>query len=357
MRIPQIGCGCSIFLDFINGGDELSISGGILPCFSLLVLLMRRVLLLFAVVFALLPLAYAQETTPLGKLPIAQLQKLADTGDPAAQNEMGIRYRLGIGVEKDPAKAIPWFLKAAKQGFAKAYFNLGASYYNGDGVPVNDWNSCVWFMLAADAGDARGQEAVDRVRHEESPGRFKQCEEYAASAYLRGDLVPKDYGKAMARLTKAADAGSGFACANIAHMHAQGLGVPQDNEQALGWLKRAADLKFGPAMFELGRASELGQGVPQSFAAARKMYEKAAELGSSEAIVALGAMYAEGRGVKGDDRKALMYFIAAAYLGDVEGKRRADELATKMSPKQVASSQQAARTWVSQVRPLSLTPP
>ena len=68
-----------------------------------------------------------------------------------------MRYRVGDDVDKDPAKAVPWFLRAAKQGYAKAYFNLGAAYYNGDGVAVNDQDACVWFSLSADAGDQRGE--------------------------------------------------------------------------------------------------------------------------------------------------------------------------------------------------------
>ena len=135
--------------------------------------------------FMCLPtLLFAQSSTPVVRLPIADLQKQAQAGDPAAQNELGLRYRLGTDVEKDPAKAIPWFLKAARQGYAKAYFNLGAAYYNGDGVNVNDQDSCVWFMLAADAGDPRGQEAVDRMRRETPPRMVTECVVLTASVLL-----------------------------------------------------------------------------------------------------------------------------------------------------------------------------
>jgi len=339
--------------------DAVRFSGGILRCsVQQRFAFMRKVFCLLALAAAMVFLpsaANAQETSAVTKLPLAELQKLADAGDPAAQNELGIRYRLGSDVEKDPAKAIPWYLKAAKQGFAKAFFNLGAAYYNGDGVAVNDSDSCVWFMLAADAGDPRGQEAVDRVRHEGPPSRFTDYEVYTASAYLRGELVAKDYGKAMKWLTDSANAGSGFAAANLAHMYDKGFGVPQDKEQGFKWLRRAAELKFAPAMYELGRASELGQGTPQSLPAAKKLYEQAAALGSPEALVALGAMYAEGRSVKGDGRKALIYFIAASYLGDPEGRRRADELAAGMSSKQVAAAQEEAKRVAVALKPLGLT--
>jgi hypothetical protein len=46
--------------------------------------------------------APAQSSTPVGKLPIAQLQQLAESGDPAAENELGVRYQLGFDVERNP---------------------------------------------------------------------------------------------------------------------------------------------------------------------------------------------------------------------------------------------------------------
>src|SRR5690242_16641150 len=78
-----------------------------------------------AISFVLVASLVAQESKPVAKLPIAQLQTLAQSGHAAAQNELGIRYRLGDDVDKDPAQAVRWFFKAAKQGYAKAYFNLG----------------------------------------------------------------------------------------------------------------------------------------------------------------------------------------------------------------------------------------
>ncbi len=295
----------------------------------------------------------AQETTPVGKLPIAQLQKLAETGDPAAQNELGVRYRMGTDVEKDPAKAVSWYLKAARQGYATAYFNLGAAYYNGDGVPANDQDSCVWFILAADAGDQRGQEALARTRQEMSKSRMTRCGVLAATAYLTGDLVRQDYAKAMQWYQNAAAAGDGLACERIAYLHNRGLGVAADKQQGFDWLKRSADLGYAPAIYELGREYELGEAIqkdPQQatklYSKAKKLYEEAASQGEPEGLLALGNMYAEGHGVKPDRRKALMYYIVAANCGSRQAQIQADEVAAQMTPKQVASAKQDAGRFV-----------
>jgi TPR repeat protein len=299
----------------------------------------------------------AQNATSVGNLPLPELQKLANRGDPAAQNELGLRYRLGSDVEKDPAKAIPWFLKAARQGYAKAYFNLGAAYYNGDGVPRNDQDSCVWFILSADAGDPRGQEAVERTRQEESPRRLMECEVTTGTAYVTGDVIKTDYDKAMKWYLKAANAGDGIACEKIAYLYDRGLGVPQDKKQSFDWLKRSADLGYAVAIFELGRAYEIGDGVRQDVPKAKKLYEQASAYGQPEALIALGTMYAEGHGAKLDREKALTYYIVAANYGNPEGKRLAGELATQLSPKQVSEAKEDAHRFeVSTKRPLVLVP-
>ena len=50
---------------------------------------------------------------------------LAETGDAAAQNRLGLIYQNGEGVPQDDAEAIKWYLKAAEQGYTAAQNNLG----------------------------------------------------------------------------------------------------------------------------------------------------------------------------------------------------------------------------------------
>lgn len=313
----------------------------------------HKILLSVLIFLTLLPfsdaIALAQTSLPdkpVGELSISQLRERAEAGDPGAQNELGVRYRLGIDVEKDPAKAIPWFRKAAQQGNGKAYFNLGAAYYNGDGVAINDEESCVWFMLAADTGDRSGKDAVERVRRDEKPDGIVQCEALTASAYLRGGPIKQNLGLALQWYAKAANAGSGVACERLAYLYSQGIGVQQDKEQSLKWLKRSVDLGYLPAVFEMGMAYETGTTVPQDLVKAKKLYDQAAQSGQVDALLALGNLYAEGRGTKADQQKAFMYFLIAAAYGNTNGKRRADELKTQLTPKQVTAAKQDALRFV-----------
>lgn len=69
---------------------------------------------------------------------IDRLLAKAQAGDPKAQNQLGVRYLIGDGVEKDPKEAVEWYRKAAHAGYAEAMFNLGAAYFNGTGVGIDD---------------------------------------------------------------------------------------------------------------------------------------------------------------------------------------------------------------------------
>jgi uncharacterized protein len=293
----------------------------------------------------------AQETA-VAKMPLPELQKLAQDGDPAAQNEMGIRYRLGNDVDKDPSKAVGWFLKAAKQGFAKAYFNLGAAYYNGDGVKVNDDDACVWFNLAADAGDQRGEEAMARTKQEFTQTQITRCELLTGTAYQTGERVKQDYGKAMDWYMKAANAKDGLACERVAYMYDRGLGVAANKDESLRWLKRSADLGYLPAVYEMGYMYDKGQGVPEDIGKAKKMYELAAAGGQTEALIALGGMYQEGRGAKQNPQEALAYYLVAADFGSPDGKALANKVSAQLTPKQLS----AAHTEAKRIRALSRPP-
>src|SRR5258708_37397533 len=62
------------------------------------------------------------------------LVQSANSGDPSAQHELGLRYLLGDGFEADTAKAALWIQKAAAQNVYPARYNYGILLNNGWGV-------------------------------------------------------------------------------------------------------------------------------------------------------------------------------------------------------------------------------
>jgi TPR repeat protein len=299
--------------------------------------------------------ATAQSSTPVGKLPITQLQKLAESGDPAAENELGIRYRLGGDVEADKAKAVEWFRKAAQAGYPKAYFNMGAAYYNGDGVDASPMRALVWFLLGKEAGDPSASDAVTRARSEMRAKDITAGYMAIGDEYVQGDILKQDYVEAMRWYKKAVDAGEGAGCERIASLFARGLGVPQDNEQILHWLQRGADLGDPVASYDLGRAYEQGSAVPPDPQKAVTLYENAALYNNTKAMFALGNLYNEGKGVTQDRQKALMWFILAARYGNPDAGKQVAALSAELKPKQVEKAKQDALRYVSfQRKPLAL---
>ena len=78
---------------------------------------------------------------------------LAERGNAEAQ--LGIGDILYIG--KNYKEALPWYLRSAKQGNAKAQHSLAMIYGGAEGVPQNFAQANKWLMKAAERGRALAQ--------------------------------------------------------------------------------------------------------------------------------------------------------------------------------------------------------
>lgn len=81
----------------------------------------------------------------------------ANSGDAAAQFDLGTLYMNGDGVQKDVQTAIDWYTKAGNQGDPDAEFNLGVMYDNGIGVAQDQKRAIDWYTKAARQGDKDAQ--------------------------------------------------------------------------------------------------------------------------------------------------------------------------------------------------------
>jgi TPR repeat protein len=63
---------------------------------------------------------------------------LAEQGDAAAQNWIGVMYDYGDGVPENDAEAVKWYQMAAEQGDSYGQSNLGHMYDHGKGIPENN---------------------------------------------------------------------------------------------------------------------------------------------------------------------------------------------------------------------------
>jgi len=78
-------------------------------------------------------------------------------GKLAAQNQLGLMYALGQGVEQDLEEALKWYRRAAEQDYPIAQRNLAAIYQKGQGAPQDPDESLKWFRRAAEGGDIQAQ--------------------------------------------------------------------------------------------------------------------------------------------------------------------------------------------------------
>ena len=129
--------------------------------------------------------------------------ELANEGDACAQNNLGLMYQYGRGVEQSYEKAAGWYLKAAEQGYADAQCNLGFMYLNGHGVEQSYEKAVEWYLKAAEQG---------------------------------------------------------FACAqcNLGCMYENGRGVEQSFEKAREWYEKAAEQEYEDAIKALDRLNLFG---------------------------------------------------------------------------------------------------
>jgi len=88
----------------------------------------------------------------------AFLEKAAEAGDPEAMFELARMYERGIGVDQDVDKALALFRKSAEEGFADAINDLGFLYYQGGLGIVRDPKKAI--ELFGQAADLRHPEAM-----------------------------------------------------------------------------------------------------------------------------------------------------------------------------------------------------
>jgi TPR repeat protein len=298
---------------------------------------LTRRLLFFAVLAAGCLSARAQDTNAPAQTTnaapstnaaaVAQLREQAQKGDANAQNQLGLLYDLGQGVEKNYTNAVKWFHKAADKGVAQAQLVLGLHYQNGDGVGQDFNEALKWLRKAADQGVAQAAYSV-------------------GVCFYEGKGVAQDYREAVKWYQKAADQGDPMAQYNLGICYARGQGVEQDYFEAAEWYRRAANQGQLAAQYNLALEYHDGRGVPRDFFEALKWFHAAADQGDPAAQFDLGFMYANGQGAMRDLVEAYKWYDLADSQNEPNAARNRDALSSSMSPLQVAEAQRLSREFV-----------
>jgi TPR repeat protein len=158
-------------------------------------------------------------------------------GDATAQLALAIAYRDGKGVEKDPAAAMLWGHRAADQGHAEALDFVGFAYLRGALAKRNTSLALAYFQAAAGKSaqaafnlgqclyGAQGteQDCVKGVKWWERAAAMGhgRAAAAAAMAYLSGEGVPRDPGKARQLAERAAELGNASGLVVLGEMQFQ----------------------------------------------------------------------------------------------------------------------------------------
>lgn len=115
-------------------------------------------------------------------------QKAAAQEHVDAQYNLGMLYKLGLGVKEDAEKAFMWLQKAAAQGNNIAQYNLGVMYAEGAGVKPSLPRACAWLTLAAAQGNEKAQKNYFEIEAKLTPVQRDEGRQLAAK-WKKGDVL------------------------------------------------------------------------------------------------------------------------------------------------------------------------
>ena len=163
----------------------------------------------------------ADESTPLEEQDnaAAELEQIANSGDPHAQYLMGLLYRDGGLLVPDTEQAKRW-LEVSAQELPDAQYSLGKLYLSDDPDIHDPAKGLYWLQQAADSG------------HEYAAYRL-------GKEYLTGENISKDSARAAAYLHQAAEQATPYAQYLLGKLCLMGEGVPMDKGEAQYWFSMA----------------------------------------------------------------------------------------------------------------------
>lgn len=275
------------------------------------------------------------------------LTKAAENGSKMGHHGLGVMYMKGVGVDKNPKRALFHFEKAAQMKVPEAMYYLGAMYYDGEGVPRNLKKAIEFFKDAANHDHLKAHYMIGYMSWHGIVPASADCAAASRSFKLVAEqgIWNKILGRALAayekgqfstalyRYLQAAHAGIEVSQFNAAYMYdrnqlanepvvqvlakpgqAKSLGSsnidrPTAYQEALELYKMSASQGSSEgAPLSLLRMGDLVYREHEDFEMAASAYEKAGKFQNAEALFNLGVMHAFGRGRKADANMAKRFF-------------------------------------------------
>jgi TPR repeat protein len=233
--------------------------------------------------------------------------KLAETNYSSdAMTYVGKCYRFGDGIPKDPQKAVMWFQKAtqAEDPDSEAMYQLGTCYQKGDGVLVNANEAAKWLRLASDTSENLCTRSLTLINPELAKGVANRLRmdrianmHRIADLYATGGVIPREYAEDSRRYAKNLVSESDKKTFDLFwQLYEKGDCISVDFVEAAKWYRVAAELGNCSSMIKLGEYCQSGRGLPTNKTEAVNWYRKAAEKGAVDAMYPLAKCLQNGEG-------------------------------------------------------------
>lgn len=156
------------------------------------------------------------------------LVKVAETGNPVCQWQLGNEYFDGKKVHRNYGEAVKWWTKAANQGNEWAQLDLAECYIWGKGVALDR---------------KKGVQMLRLIIEKSKMTYFKALAMYRLSfCYFNGFGVTKNFDEGTKWLRKSAEMGFPNAQHDLGNAYLNGFfKIPKDEEQGRFWLKRSKE--------------------------------------------------------------------------------------------------------------------
>ena len=320
-------------------------------------------------------------------LAAADLQKLADEGDPQASWILGLRFETGSGVATNAVTAYQWVTMAAarSKGVHRSLIEkdkdriaamLTAVQIEQARQPALQFslNQKTNMVIAAEKGGPDAQYALGlRLYTEGDTAERKQGVEWLAKAaeqehvgasallgrmFLNGDTssgVTKDLVQAYRLLEPAVAQGNSLALVDILQapksMTPAQLAEASETARAflgkkVALLETIAKMGDGATKFRLGLMFYLGTEIPKDLEKAAQWFQKAGEQGHAEAPALLAGMHFSGEGLEKSFVHAYKWHGIAKGRGNTAATANQTEVAKLLTAEEKAATNKEVTAWL-----------
>ena len=339
-----------------------------------------------AVLLALSPITYAEDTPPPTRLQeagqlaakgdmegaIKILKAEAEAGNAEAANGLG-EIILGSKSKNNRVEALVWFQKAAEQSNPAGMFNAALILYQGgEGITKDEDRGMFLLKASAEAGYAQAQYQLGNLLDAEATKNDKPAgyadaivwyekaalQNHAAALYTVSRYYelgmggkPQDLLQSTDYCGRAARAGSVIALNEFGVRLQKGQGIAKDEIAASGYLHLAAQYGMAAAQTNLGNAYEAGIGVRQDYNQAGVYYAAAAKQNFAAAEFLLAQMFERGMGTDVNYSKAYILYGRAAAGKIEDAAKRMEAIKPKLTENEITAAEKAIAEETKKLQP------